>query len=154
MARHGAFLGALIAAALYAGTRLNYQLLVPCLFMGMVLQGVYLATGSIFAPILLHGLSNFLAFTLDLYRGSMIALGFTAFLAIVPIGLLLFHPILQFLRGDQFGPLSPDASSNEARHGGRGLEPMEASVPYSIVCAVPLAYLPFFVLLVYYHRFS
>jgi membrane protease YdiL (CAAX protease family) len=148
MARHGAVLGALIAAVLYAATRLNYQLLVPCVFMSLALQGVYLATRSILAPILLHGSSNLLAFALDLYQGSKLALGVTSLLAILAIGLFLFQPFLQYRFRGQLRARATDGGTQTPQNGAAG------AVPYSIIYALPAAYLPFFVLLLHYHRFS
>ncbi len=133
LARYGIFYGALLSSLMFGLVHIDPPQAVGVMAMGVVLQGVFIATRSLFAPILLHGLNNALSFAIMKYDDSLDAtphspwpVVLAAGLALATLGVLFYQMRLRWILPDgrEWSPgyvtgESPPASLAAANRVGR-----------------------------------
>jgi len=106
VARFGPWIGVLLSTLLFALMHVDPVQMVGVVSIGLVLHGVYLATRSLVAPMLLHGVNNALSFVLLRYEGVdpdqelPWGLFFAALLALSVLGVAFFQTRTRWIMPD------------------------------------------------------
>lgn len=99
VARYGIAAGGLLSAVIFGLMHIDPVQATALLVMGLLLQGVFIATKSLLAPMLLHGLNNALSFAAMKYDDSpadaaeptLLLVSATGAVALVALGVLFYQ---------------------------------------------------------------
>jgi membrane protease YdiL (CAAX protease family) len=107
LARYGMIAGTLLSSLLFGLVHIDPPQAIGVMVMGVTLQGVFVATRSLFAPMLLHGLNNSLSFTILKYdeplagtQHSPVSVVVSATVALVVLGVIFYQVRTHWISAD------------------------------------------------------